>query len=127
MASTIGTARGTTQDRDASSFHRNNFAQIVNGFLVCIKVATGFESNLKINISAIADASLNATTVVSLSTAIGVETVVVFTALQLVPAKPLPYSKPFTALMESIAFPKSACNLSNTAPPTLSVHFVGHT
>jgi chorismate synthase len=32
--------------------------------------------------------------------------------------KPLPISKPFTAFIDNIAFPKSACNLSKTGSPS---------
>ena len=39
--------------------------------------------------------------------------------------KPSPYSKPFTAFILNIAFPKSACNLSNTgSPKPIGVPFI---
>ena len=34
-----------------------------------------------------------------------------------VPLKPLPNSNPFTAFIDNIAFPSSACSLSNTGSP----------
>lgn len=38
------------------------------------------------------------------------------------PAKPSPYSKPFTALMPSIALPSAACSLSNSGSPKPTGH-----
>jgi len=38
-------------------------------------------------------------------------------------AKPEPISKPFTALILNIAFPRSACSLSNTGSPNPTGQF----
>ena len=45
----------------------------------------------------------------------------------LAPQKPLPYSKPLTALMDSMAFPSSACSLSKTGSPKPIGTFCRHT
>ena len=48
---------------------------------------------------------------------VGIFVFVAIFASTLAPQNPLPNSNPLTALMDNIAFPNSACNLSNTGSP----------
>ena len=108
MASTMGTARGSTQGswRPRPARDDGLARVVVDGLLGLEQGSHRLEGHPKVNILPVADAALAAAAVVgagaNVSGFVGVKFVVVLTLPgSCVPAKPEPNSKPFTALMLS--------------------------
>ena len=122
IASTTGTARGSTQGRAVRELSASSRSLYVHRLLWLQQGGHRLEGHAEVDVLSVGDAALYAAAVVGLGGDRGRSraTKRSFTSEPRLVAtsKPSPYSKPLTALMLSMAAPSSACSLPNSGSPS---------